>query len=172
MIQIIFHGLGGQGAKSAAQILAEAASEEGKEIQAFPEFGPERRGTPVKAFVRISDKKITTYEPIVNPDYTVIIEPSLITKERMEGTVIANSEEKVEEIMKETGFKGKIHVIDANALGVIPNLPMLAALVKISNTVKIETVIKRIEKIFLKKLGKEKTEQNVEAVKKAFEMVK
>lgn len=171
MEQIIFHGLGGQGAKSAAQILAEAASEEGKEIQAFPEFGPERRGAPVRAFVRISERKITTHEPIVNPDYTVIIDSSLISRERMKGTVIANSKESAEQIAERTGFKGKVHVIDASALGVIPNLPMLGALVKVSGIAKLETVLSRIEKLFLRKLGKEKTEQNIEAVKKAYEMI-
>ena len=172
MIQIIFHGLGGQGAKSAAQILAEAASEEGKEIQAFPEFGPERRGTPVRAFVRISDKKITTHEPIVNPDYTVIIEPSLIKSERMWGTVIANSMETSEEISKKTGFEGKIHAINASELGKVPNLPMLGALIKVSGIVKLETVIKKVEKIFLRKLGEEKTKEIVDGMKKAHEMMK
>jgi pyruvate ferredoxin oxidoreductase gamma subunit len=172
MIQVVFQGLGGQGAKSAAEILAEAAFLEGKEIQAFPEFGPERRGSPIKAYVRIADKKITTHEPIVKPDYTVIIDSSLAVKERMAGVCIINSAEPSESIRKQTGYKGEIHILDANKIIAFANLPMLAAFVKVSKAVKLESVIKRTENLFGEKMGAEKLKQTIDAMKKAYELVK
>ncbi|MEM5814734.1 MAG: 2-oxoacid:acceptor oxidoreductase family protein [Candidatus Aenigmatarchaeota archaeon] len=172
MIQIIFHALGGQGAKSAAEILAEAAFLEGKEIQAFPEYGPERRGTPVRAFVRISDRKITTHEPIVKPDYSIIIDPSLITKERMSGVCIVNSAETVDSIKKKTGYKGQMHVLDAGKIIAFANLPMLAAFVKVSDAVRLESVLKQTEALFGRKMGPEKMNQTIDAMKRAYETVK
>ena len=128
MIQVVFHALGGQGAKSAAHVLALSAFSEGKEIQAFPEFGPERRGTPVRAFVRISEKKLTIHEPVISPDYSIIIDPSLITADRMKGICVVNSQESANEIRRKTGFTGQLHVLDASKAGPYANLPMLAAL--------------------------------------------
>ena len=171
MIQIVFHGLGGQGAKSAAQILADAAFGEGKEIQAFPEFGPERRGAPVRAFVRISDRPITTHEPITKPDYTVIIEPTMVTMERMEGVCIVNSKETAEQVKRRTGFEGSVHVIDAGALSQFANLPMLGALVKVSGVVRFESVERCVREQFEKKLGVEKTAKMIDAVRTAHGMV-
>lgn len=172
MIQVVFQGLGGQGAKSAAEILAEAAFFEGKEIQAFPEFGPERRGTPIKAYVRISDKKITTHEPITRPDYTIIIDSGLAVKERMAGICIINSAQTAESIRKQTGYKGEMHILDASSIINFANLPMLAAFVKVSGAVKLESVLKQTEELFGPKMGAEKLKQTLEAMKKAYEMVK
>lgn len=172
MIQIIFHALGGQGAKSAADILAEAAFSEGKEIQAFPDYGPERRRAPIRAYVRISEKKILTHEPIIKPDYTVIIDPSMISKDRMSGICIVNSAQTAESIGKQTGYKGEIHVLNADAITSFANLPMLAAFVKVSKSVKLETVLKQTETLFGKKMGAEKMKQTIDAMKKAYEMTK
>jgi pyruvate ferredoxin oxidoreductase gamma subunit len=172
VIQIIFHALGGQGAKSAADILAEAAFSEGKEIQAFPDYGPERRRAPIRAYVRISDKKILTHEPIIKPDYTVIIDPSMISKERMEGICIVNTSESAEAVGKRTGYRGTIHVLDANMISSFANLPMLAAFAKVSKAVKFETVLKQTEALFGKKMGAEKMKQTIDAMKKAYEMTK
>ncbi|MCK4521946.1 MAG: 2-oxoacid:acceptor oxidoreductase family protein [Nanoarchaeota archaeon] len=94
MIEIVIHGLGGQGAVTAAQILATAAFYDGKYSQAFPMFGVERRGTPVQAFVRISDKKINLRSQIYEPDYNIILEPKLIEKAKS-GRIIINSKEKI-----------------------------------------------------------------------------
>jgi len=167
MIQVVFHALGGQGAKSAAHVLAEAAFSEGKEIQAFPEFGPERRGTPVRAFVRISESRITTHEPVTEPDYSVIIDPSMITADRMKGTCIVNSTESIDEIRKNTGFKGPLHVLDALKVSQYANLPMLAAFVKVSGVVRIGSVIKHAEEMF-----GDKAKQSIDAIKKAEGLVR
>lgn len=172
MIQIIFHALGGQGAKSAADILAEAAFSEGKEIQAFPDYGPERRRAPIRAYVRISDKKILTHEPIIRPDYTVIIDPSMISKERMSGICIVNSAETAEAVGKRTGYKGEIHVLNADKITSFANLPMLAAFVKISKAAKLETVLKQTEALFGKKMNPEKMKQTTDMMKKAYDLVK
>ena len=167
MIQVVFHALGGQGAKSAAHVLALAAFSEGKDIQAYPEFGPERRGTPVRAFVRISESRITTHEPVTVPDYSVIIDPSLITADRMNGVCVVNSQESAEEIRKKTGFKGQLHVLDALKVSPYANLPMLAAFVKVSNVVRIGSVIRHAEELF-----GEKAKQSIEAVRLAEGMVR
>ena len=167
MIQVVFHALGGQGAKSAAHVLAEAAFSEGKEIQAFPEFGPERRGTPVRAFVRISENKITTHEPVTAPDYSIIIDSSLITADRMKGICVVNSTESADEIRKKTGFKGQLHVLDVSKVSAYANLPMLAAFVKVSGVVRIGSVIKHAEELF-----GEKAKQSIDAIKRAEGMVK
>ena len=172
MIQIVFHALGGQGAKSAADILADAAFSEGKEIQAFPDYGPERRRAPIRAYVRISEKKILTHEPIVKPDYTIIIDSGLAVKERMAGICIINSAQTAESIRKQTGYKGEMHILDANKIIAFANLPMLAAFIKISKAVKFETVLKQTEALFGKKMGAEKMKQTTDAMKKAYEMTK
>ena len=97
MVEIRFHGRGGQGAVTSAELAALAAIEEGKYAQAFPSFGPERRGAPVMAFVRISDKPIVTREKVYTPDYVIVLDPTLLKLVNVEaglkkgGTIIVNS---------------------------------------------------------------------------------
>ncbi len=184
MIEIRFHGRGGQGAKTAAHILAEAALEEGKYIQAFPEYGPERTGAPMKAFVRIDEKPIRTYQPIVSPDYLIVIDPTLIYfDETLKGInentiIILNSNKNSEEIKKEIDFKGKIYTIDATGIALKylkenrSNMPMLAAFVKVSNIVRFETVINKAREHFSKKISNEVAELNIKAMLEVYERVK
>ncbi|MDK2849793.1 MAG: pyruvate ferredoxin oxidoreductase gamma subunit [Candidatus Woesearchaeota archaeon] len=181
LIEIRFHGRGGQGAKSAAQILAEAVMLEGKYMQAFPEYGPERTGAPMKAFVRISEKKIRTYQPVVNPDYLVVIDPSLIGFKDliMEGVTnetvfVLNSKKSADEIKQFLGFDGKVYVIDANDIAIRnigvnkSNMPMLGALVKVSNLVDINKVIEVFSQHFKNKLSEEVFEGNIKAIWEAY----
>ncbi|NIA03748.1 MAG: pyruvate synthase [Nitrospiraceae bacterium] len=179
-IEIRFHGRGGQGAKTAAQMLAEAALDEGKQIQAFPEYGPERGGAPVKAFVRMSDKPIRTFQPVVNPDYLVVVDPTLLSMpELLEGVtkdtvIVTNSKKKP--VLK--GFKGKLYYIDATdiALSTLKenrtNMAMLGALLSVSNLVDRNTLISKVRNHFINKIGKDKTEKNIEMIKKAYSEVK
>ncbi len=184
LFEIVIVGRGGQGAKTASQFIAEAALGENKHVQAFPEYGPERSGAPVKAYNRISEKHITTYAPVVNPDVVMVIDPTLIgpidvteglTKD---GTLIVNTPKNAEEIKKETNFKGKVYTVDATKIAIdtvgrnLPNTPMLGAFVKITKAVPLDAVKNSINKKFLKKLGEEKTNATIKGVKLAYEAVK
>jgi pyruvate ferredoxin oxidoreductase gamma subunit len=184
LLEIRIHGRGGQGAKTASQFIAEAALGEGKNIQAFPEYGPERSGAPMKAYNRISNKPITTYAPVVNPDVVLVIDSTLIgpidvteglTKD---GILIVNTPKSAEEIKKETKFKGKVYTIDATKIAIdtvgrnLPNTPMLGAFVKLTNIVPIDAIKDSINKEFLKKLGEEKTKATIKGVELAYEAVK
>jgi len=184
MFEIVMIGRGGQGAKTASQFIAEAALGEGKQIQSFPEYGPERAGAPVKAYTRISDKPITTYAPVTNPDVVIVIDHTLLNAMDVteglteKGVLIVNTPKSIEEIKKGTGFKGKIHVVDATKISIgtvgrnLPNTPMLGALVKISGVITIDAVKECIKEKFLGKLGEEKTNATVKGVEMAYEAVK
>ena len=184
IVEIRWHGRGGQGAKTAAQFLAEAALDMGKHIQAFPEYGPERAGAPIRAYTRISEREITIHSPVTRPDAVVVIDPTLLqTIDVTEGMgensiLIVNSEEDVETIRKKTKcMKGKVAVCDATkialeTLGIpIPNTPMLGALLRVNPMVPLESVETEVRKKFLKKIGEEKTEANIKAIRRAFEEV-
>src|SRR5512142_2733974 len=114
MIEIRFHGRGGQGAVTSAELTALAAIGEGKYAQAFPSFGPERRGAPVMAFVRVSDTPIRTREKVYEPDIVVVLDPSLLQIVNVEaglkssGMVILNTKKSVEEVRKDTGIKSRL----------------------------------------------------------------
>ncbi len=184
MYEITILGRGGQGAKTAALFLAESALTGDKYIQAFPEYGPERAGAPVMAYVRISDKPITIHSAVVHTDVFVVIDDTLIgqidVKEKLkkDGVLIVNSEKSSEEIKKISKFAGNVHVVDATSIAIdlfgknIPNTPMLGALVKITNVVKLDILKKNVEKKFLGKLGKDITNKNIQAIDRAYKEVK
>jgi pyruvate ferredoxin oxidoreductase gamma subunit len=157
VLEIRIHGRGGQGAKTASQFIAEAALEKGKHIQSFPEYGPERAGAPMKAYNRISDKAITVYSPVVNPDVVMVIDPTLI------GPVNV--------------AEGKIYCVDATKISIdsvgknLPNTPMLGALIKATGIVELEAITESIKKKFLKKLGEDLTNKTIEGVKKAYDAI-
>lgn len=180
MFEIVFHGRGGQGAKIASQMLVETAAEGGKYVQAFPEFGPERRGAPVKAFARISEKPIITHQPIISPDAAVVLDEGLlsavnVTSGLEKGVLIVNTHKNFEEIRKKTGFNGKIFTVNASQIAIdligkdITNTPMLGALSKATGIVSIEAMTKKVEDTFLKKIGEKATKANMEMVRKAYE---
>lgn len=184
IFEVRIHGRGGQGAKTASQFIAEAALDQGKHIQAFPEYGPERSGAPVKAFVRISDKPIHTYAPVISPDVVIVIDSTLIgpidVAEGLDkdGTLLVNSDETPDEIKKITGFNGKVYTVDATKISFdtvgrnLPNTPMLGAFIKITEKISLDSVIDKVKHKFLKKIGEEKTNKTIEAVKLAFDEVK
>jgi pyruvate ferredoxin oxidoreductase gamma subunit len=142
MVEIRFHGRGGQGAVTSAELTALAAIGEGKFAQAFPSFGPERRGAPVMAFVRVSETPIRTREKVYNPDLVVVLDPTLLKIVNVEaglkegGTVILNTRKSAEEIRKETGIKARLALVDASTIAMetmrvpITNTTMLGALLK------------------------------------------
>jgi len=182
IVEIRIHGRGGQGAKTAAEIIAEAALEQGRNVQAFPEYGPERAGAPMKSYARVSDKKIKTYAPVVNPDIVIVIDPTLANQSVAEGLdkngiLLVNTPEKPDDIRKKIKFQGNIYTVDATKISLeavgrnLPNTPMLGALAKISDIIPLNSLNNKVKEKFLEKIGKEKTEATINAIKKAYEEV-
>jgi len=185
LLEVRWHGRGGQGAKTASQFLAEAALETGKHIQAFPEYGPERAGAPIRAYTRISDHPMTIHSPVVSPDVVVVVDPTLLdtidVTEGMtdEGILVVNTQESPEAIRKKTNYKkGKVVTCEATkisleTLGIpMPNTPMLGALLKADPIVPVEVLKKQVRGKFLKKIGEKKTEANIEAINRAIQETK
>lgn len=183
IFEIRIHGRGGQGAKTASQFIAEAAMGKGKHIQAFPEYGPERAGAPMKAYTKISDNEIKGASPVTNPDVVVVIDPTLLTPAVAEGltdekVMLVNTDKDINYVREKTGFKGKIGVVDATRIAIdavgknLPNTPMIGALIKATGCISLDSIKESINHKFLKKLGEEKTKATVDAVKKAHDEVK
>jgi pyruvate ferredoxin oxidoreductase gamma subunit len=183
--EVRFHGRAGQGTKSGSQMLAVAAFKEGKSIQAFPEYGSERRGAPTVAYTRISDRDIRTHEPIVEPDAVLVFDIGLAKNIPVTaglhdetGVLIVNTTKTPEEIRQITGFKGNIYTVDATGISLellnidAPNVPMLGALVKATDIVKMETLEEVIKEEFLEKLGQSGVDKNITGLKRGYEEVK
>lgn len=187
IFEVIFHARGGQGAKTAAEIIAQAALQEGKYVQSFPSFGPERSGAPTKTYVRVSDKPIRTHEPVVDPDVVVVVDETLLDSVMVTGNLdknealIVNTQEtdmKIKEKVSEKGrYDGKIYPVDANGISMEivgqprPNTVVLGKLVQITEVVKLETLISEFRKIFEAKIGKEATNKNIAAIEKAYDTI-
>lgn len=187
MLEIRWHGRGGQGAKTASLLLAEAAFDTGKYVQGFPEYGPERMGAPITAYNRISDEPITVHSNIYEPDFVVIVDETLIdvvdvaAGAKETGAIIINSDKEPSYFKdKLTNYKGKIFTIDARDISMktlgryFPNTPMLAAIVKVANIMDEETFITSMEKSFNHKFKTKPAviAPNMEAVKLALKEVK
>jgi pyruvate ferredoxin oxidoreductase gamma subunit len=160
MLEIRFHGRGGQGAVTSVELLALAAIGQGKFAQGFPSFGPERRGAPVLAFCRIDDHHIRLRCKIAKPDVILILDPSLIRIQKPaadlkpDGTIVLNTNKSHAEVRKEYGFKHRLALVDANTiarevLGVpITNTTMLGALLKATGVVSVEAMDHPIKERF------------------------
>jgi len=184
VLEIRIHGRGGQGGKTAAQFIAESGMDEGKFVQAFPEYGPERSGAPVTAYARLSDEHIHLYQPVHNPDIVLVIDETLIdpidVTEGMtnEGMLIVNTPKSADEIRKQTCFDGKVYTVDATKISIDatgvnkPNVPILGAMIKVAGGIKLDSVEGKIRHKFTKKLGEEKTQATVDAIKRAYDEVK
>ncbi len=177
--EIIFHARAGQGAKSAAEILAQAAMSEGKYIQAFPYFGPERSGAPTKTYVRISSKEIRTHEPIVDPDLSVVLDDTLLESADVAKNITKNehliisTKKNKEAILGILGsFKGNLKIIDATAIAMetvglpVANSVMLGKIAQVAGVVSLDSLKEEFRKIFEEKIGKEMTEKNIKAIEK------
>ncbi len=184
MLEVRWHGRGGQGAKTAAQFLAEAAMETGKFIQAFPEYGPERAGAPIRAYTRIDDAPIKIHCGVTNPGIVVVVDPTLMSKEALDGLpedgiLVVNTSKPPEEFKKGLNITTvKVATVDGTKIALdtlglpMPNIPMLGALVKVSPVVSLEKLKDQIRHKFLKKLGEEKTNANIEGMERAYKEVK
>lgn len=176
MIEVRFHGRGGQGAVTSAELTALAAIAQGKYGQAFPSFGPERRGAPVMAFVRVGEEPIRSREKIYEPDVVVVLDPSLPeivdvqSGLKENGTVVLNTRKSIDEVRREHGFNCRLAVVDAMSIAMdvlkvpITNTTMLGALIKASGILPLEALHEPIKHRF-GPLG----DKNFEACRRAFE---
>lgn len=186
-IEIRWHGRGGQGAKTACLLLADVAFSSGKQVQGFPEYGPERMGAPITAYNRISDEKNRLHSNIYNPDYVVVVDETLLHTVDVtaglseEGAIIINSTKEPAELRKLLGgYKGQVCTVDAEKISMetlgknFPNTPMLAAAVKISNVVENRKFIRDMEESFRHKFATKPNviEGNMKALRMSMDQVK
>lgn len=187
LLEIRWQGRGGQGVVTAAKFLTDLALSEDRYFQAFPEYGPERMGAPIKAFTRISDRPINVRTGVREPNAVAILDSSLIGTVNVteglkeNGYLIVNSPEEPQEIRKALNLKNsssKVFTVNATQISLetigrpIPNTPMIGALTKALQLADIEIVLKFLRKSFSKKFSDEIVEANVEAARRAYEEVK
>ncbi len=183
LIEIRWHGRGGQGAKTAALLLADVAFNNGLYVQGFPEYGPERMGAPITAYNRLSTTRIRVHSNIYEPDYVVVVDETLIESVDVTagikegGAIIVNTQKSKEEIAKglaEKGYKGTIYTIDARKISIealgkyFPNSPMLAAVVKITGVMEEEAFLEDMRKSYAHKFASKP--QVIEGNMKALEI--
>ena len=186
LVEIRWHGRGGQGAKTASLLLADAAFNTGKYIQGFPEYGPERMGAPITAYNRISTSPITIHSNIYEPDYVVVVDDTLldvvpVTDGLKETGAIVINTTKSPEIIKKSlnGYTGAVYTIDARKISIetlgkyFPNTPMLAAIVKVSKIMTDEAFLEDMKGSFKHKFAKKPDviEGNMKALKLALKEV-
>lgn len=186
-IEIRWHGRGGQGAKTASLLLADAAFNTGKYVQGFPEYGPERMGAPITAYNRISDQRSTVHSNIYEPDYVVVVDETLISSVdvtaglKKEGAIVINSGKAPEELRPMLkGYLGRVCTIDAGKISEeelgknFPNTPMLAAIVKVSGIVEEQEFIQDMEESFRHKFAAKPQviEGNMRALRRSMEEVR
>lgn len=167
LIEIRWHGRGGQGAKTASLLLADAAFNTGKYIQGFPEYGPERMGAPITAYNRISNTPIHIHSNIYEPDYVVVVDDSLLEAVdvtaglKSDGAIVINTTKSGEELKSLlNGYTGDVYTIDARKISLetlgkyFPNTPMLAAIVKVSGVIEEKDFLADMEGSFKHKFAK------------------
>jgi len=186
MVEIRWHGRGGQGAKTASLLLAEAAFDTGKFIQGFPEYGPERMGAPITAYNRISDEPVTIHSNIYDPDYVIVVDETLLTAVdvtsglKQGGAIVVNTPKAPEEVRQYLkGYPGKVCTVDARVISeeclgrYFPNVPMLGAIVKVADLMSEEVFVEAMDKSFHHKFANKPQviEGNMKALKRAMQEV-
>jgi pyruvate ferredoxin oxidoreductase gamma subunit len=187
VVEIRWHGRGGQGAKTASLLLADAAFNTGKFIQGFPEYGPERMGAPITAYNRISDERLSIHSNIYEPDYVVVVDDTLLTAVdvtaglKETGAIIINTTKSPEDVKSYLkGYKGKVCTIDARTISIetlgkyFPNTPMLGAVVKVSQVIDEKIFLHDMVESFKHKFAKkpEVVEGNIKSLERSMQEVK
>lgn len=185
LTEIRWHGRGGQGAKTASQLLAEAASAAGMYVQGFPEYGPERMGAPVLAFNRCSDSRIAIHCHVTEPDVVAVLDPTLLGPAVTEGVagdavVLVNTTESPAAVRRKMGLTvGRVFTVDASGIAVdafgrdIPNTPMIGALLRITELMPYEEFISIMRKQLEDKFKSRASivEGNLKAIERAYQEV-
>lgn len=184
LTEIRWHGRAGQGIVTAGELLAEAAMEEGKFFQAFPDYGPERMGAPIRSFTRISSKPIDIHCQITAPDVVVIVDPTVIGVVdvteglKKDGLVVVNTSETPDAMRAKLGLKtGRVFTVDATRISLdtlgrsMPNTPMLGALVKATGLVSLEGIKGYTKSRLGAKFRAQVVEANLAAIQRAYDEV-
>lgn len=186
VLEVRWHGRGGQGTVTAAKVFADACLSGGRHVQAFPEYGPERAGAPLRAYNRVSSKELRMHCPVLNPSIVIVADPTLLDSINVaEGTpdnamFIVNSSKEPSVIRKKlkAGKSQRVFVLDATKIAIdtfgrpMPNSPLVGALAKVSGAVSKETIMEDVKKSFGKKFAKKIIDGNLEAAKRGYEEVK
>jgi len=188
LVEIRWHARGGQGAKTASTLLAEAALSAGKYVQGFPEYGPERMGAPMLAFNRIGDEPIRIHSNVENPDIVMVLDPSLIGPVNVAeglkdgGVIVVNTQDEPQAVRQKLGVSGnfKVATVDASGIAVetigrdIPNTPMIGALLKVYEFLPFESFMERMRIDLDRKFHGRKAivEGNLNAMRRAYQEVK
>jgi pyruvate ferredoxin oxidoreductase gamma subunit len=180
--EMIFFARGGQGAKTASELIAHAAVAEGKFVKAFPFFGPERSGAPTKMFLRVSEKEIRTQEPVSDPDVVIVLDETVMGTQDVANNLdkheilIVNSTKSKEELRKSLPhFEGAIHVVDGNGISAEiigkpnPNMVLIGHLIKVTEIVDMESAAEIFRGVFTEKIGKDLTEKNIKAMEAGYD---
>lgn len=184
MVEIRWHSRAGQGAVTAAETLAAAALREGKHVQAFPEFGPERMGAPLRAFNRISSRPIRIHGVVEQANVVIVVDPSLLGAVPVEadlvpdGIILANTTKSIQEVRRILTLNGQqIACLDATQIAVEcfgmpkPNTPMLGAVARATGLIGLDTLLAEVEETFSKKFAPKVVEGNLNAIRRAYEEV-
>jgi pyruvate ferredoxin oxidoreductase gamma subunit len=180
LTEIRWHGRGGQGVVTAGKLLAETALGTGQYFQAFPDYGPERMGAPIRAFTRLSSKPITVHSQIDRPDVVLVLDPTLLGLVAVadglhqDGTMLVNTSMPPAKVRKITGFKtGKVFTVDASHIAIeelgreITNTPMLGAFAQATGLFEMGDLVEQVRAWFGKKLSTQAIEANVRALRRA-----
>jgi len=182
MTEIRWHARAGQGAVTAAKLVAEAALSEGRYLQAMPEYGPERMGAPLKAFTRLSDEPIEVSNNIEFPDIVVVLDDTLLAVVDVteglaaDGALVVNTESDAATVRARLGLGEGVAVatVDASAIALatigrdIPNTPIVGALAKVRPVVALDSLVGQLERSFGKKFAREMIDANLESVRRAY----
>ncbi len=182
--EVRWHGRGGQGTVTGAKVFAETALSGGKYVQAFPEYGPERMGAPLRAYNRVSSAPISIHCQVTNPDVVVVVDNTLLqTANVLDGTnenliLLVNTQESSQAIREQLGLtSGKVYTVNASKIALdtigrpMPNTPMLGALAKVSGLIALDHLLKDIKKNFSKKFSEKVVNANLDAVQQAYDQV-
>jgi len=185
MIEVRWHGRGGQGAKTASYLLAESAAGDGRYVQAYPEYGAERAGAPIRSYTRISNRPIRSHSGVRHPNVVVVLDPTLLAAvnvaEGVEpgGSILVNSEDTPEQVKQRLNVRDiRVYTVPATRIAMetlrrpIPNTPMIGALVKVMGTLTIDQIKEDTRKRFSLRFRPEIVEANVNALQMAYEQVK
>jgi pyruvate ferredoxin oxidoreductase gamma subunit len=185
MLEIRWHGRGGQGAKTAVFMLAESLVEQGKFAQGFPDYGPERMGAPIRGYNRISDRPVTLHCGVDQPAIVVVLDPTLIGSGEItaglkpDGKVLVNSPLSPGEMRRQLKLKdASVYTVDATGIALkeiglpIPNSPMIGALLKVTGLADIDSMAAIVGKKFEGKLSQKAVKGNITAMKRAYEEVR
>ncbi len=185
-LEVRWHGRGGQGTVTAAKVFAAACLSGGRHVQAFPEYGPERSGAPLRAYNRISSHELRMHCPVLNPKIVMVVDATLldgidVTDGSLEDAIfVVNSSKDPKELREKLKAKPtqKVFTIDATKIAIdnigrpLPNSPMVGALAKVSGIVSIDVIVDDVKKSFGKKFSQKIIDGNVEAVKQGYEEVR